>query len=101
MGKDRKLTAKDVSVGGTAWTHAHNEFIHILFEAGLVTMVSILGLLAFVIRRLFSNLKCEDRAWGTVILAGLVFAMWSFPFHSVPSAAVFAVGMGQLLRGGV
>ena len=99
-GKHRKLVSKDVSVGGTTWNHSHNEFIQTLFEAGLIVILPLIGLLSYVFRRLFSGLRGENRAWATVVLAGLVFALWSFPFHSVPSATIFAVSLGQFLRGG-
>ena len=96
--KDRIKTGKDVVAVGTAWDHPHNEFISLLYEGGPVAIVPFLLFVGGFLHRL-RGLKGEARAMGACLIAGLVSALWSFPFYFAPSAAILAVAAGRLTAG--
>ena len=99
--KDRTRTGENTTVTGRPWHHPHNEFLSLLFEGGpaaiLPFLVFVFGFLLPTTRH--KDIRGEARAFGACLLAGLVSALWHFPFHFVPSAVILSIAASRLSVG--
>jgi len=77
--------------------HAHNEYLQVLAEGGIVGLVIVVSVALFalwVTRRLFSQTNVDDIISGRVLLVSaraslvaiLVSSLFSFPVHILPTA---------------
>ena len=92
---DRTKTGEGVTARGSSWIRTHNEYLQLLFEGGLVSFLPFLAFLAFLGLRLEKAAR-ETRVWAASLLAGLVFALWHFPFQTAASALVLSFATGRL-----
>ncbi len=69
--------------------YAHNEFLHVTAETGIIGI----ALCLWMVLRLA---RCRGPEWGAVI-AAIVFGMFHFPMHSAPHALVILLFAAILL----
>lgn len=91
--KDRVKTGPGVTFTARPYTHPHNEFLSLLFEGGLVTFLPFLGFIGWFVWKA-KRAEGKARAWFASLLAGLIFALWHFPFHS-PQLGLLLLAAGS------
>ena len=72
--------------------HAHNEFIEILFNLGIVGATTYIAIIAIALRS-------SDAGTRVILVAFLVISMVAFPWHIPANAFVGALVLGHAIRG--
>ncbi|MCC6810041.1 MAG: O-antigen ligase family protein [Deltaproteobacteria bacterium] len=79
---------------GATPQHAHNELLQILATEGALGGILALGAIGVAARLVTQSVHTERAAWGAVVAAAAVHALFSF--HTVASASLAAIALGQL-----
>lgn len=84
-----KISSLAIKMGGSAWRQAHNEYYQLAIEGGIIGLgIAIWGIVVYF--KTFFRLK-ENRlalCLASIFLAGLINALFNFPFHLYMPAAL-------------
>ena len=92
-------------MGPKFWNHAHNEFLEIFLETGLLGLLALVGFLVWVVRRGLSawaepsskraNLACA----GSIVVALLLLhSTIDYPLRTLSMAVIFAFACALMVR---
>ncbi len=94
-------------MGPKFWNHAHNDFLEIFLETGLMGLAALVGFLYWVARRTLvawaspssnsANLAC---AGSIVVILLLLHSTIDYPLRTLTMATVFAYACGLLVNPG-
>lgn len=85
-------TLKPMAVDGKAWLTTHNEFLQMLFELGIGSVIIFVGYIADTIRK--ATRKAAIPLTALVII--IIYSAASFPMHVAPTAIIAIAWFGIL-----
>jgi len=94
LGECRRLLPmiqpKEYTDSNQTWTHTHNEYLNLLFDAGLIGLIIFIGLIVTSFRR------AKNIAFACGLVAILVNSIGFFPFHTSPIGYLALIYLGGL-----
>jgi len=93
----------EIAPSHLSWTHTHNDFLQLWFEAGLIGLVLACGFIVQTLRPALRRMDPICTAWTGSLLGWLLIAVWSFPAQTaglnvvglILWIGVFVLGKGE------
>lgn len=78
-----------IRVQSLAWTHAHNDYLEVLIELGVIRSIGLAAAVWYVVRRQFSALSLSNERQTRLFAIGSIGAIGAALLHAVGEFNLF------------